>query len=392
MPGAGRALVGPAVLVLNAGSSSLKAVLFDGAGAVLWQAAASEIGGLAEFRVNGQVRAGQAADHAAAARLMVAAVEASGYPTALIAGVAHRVVHGGAGLTGPQVLTPQVLAAIRAAAVLAPLHNPATVSVIEAMQAALAGVPHSVHFDTAFHATNPAVATTYALPQAERDAGLRRYGFHGLSYASLVARLPGLTGQPLPRRLLALHLGNGVSLCAIRDGQSVATTMGYSPLDGMTMGTRAGPMDGNAVLDIARRHGIDGATRLLNRESGLLALGGASNMRALQAAGTAEAEFAIAHFCYWAVRQSGSMIAAMGGLDAVAFTGGIGEHDAKVRDRILWGLEWAGVTLPGLGDDHSPSALNNSNRTVAVWVVTAAEEAHIATEAMTLMAQPEART
>ncbi len=378
-----------AILVLNAGSSSLKAVLFDGAGAVLWSAVASEIWALTEFRVNGALQGGVAPDHAAAALLMLAAMDASGH---LIGAIAHRVVHGGAGLTAPQVLTPGVMDKIRAAAVLAPLHNPPAIAVIEAMQAALPGVPHTVHFDTAFHATNPTVATTYALPQAERDAGLRRYGFHGLSYASLVVRLPGLTGRPLPRRLLALHLGNGVSLCAILDGLSVATTMGYSPLDGMTMGTRAGPMDGNAVLDIARRHGIGGATRLLNRESGLLALGGASDMRALHAAGTERAGFAIAHFCYWAVRQSGSMIAAMGGLDAVVFTGGIGEHDAKVRDRILQGLGWAGVGLPAQGEDYSPAAHNNRSSGVAVWVVSAAEEAHIASEAMALVAQPRAPT
>src|SRR5690606_24468716 len=141
-------------------------------------------------------------------------------------------------------------------------------------------------FDTAFHATNPEVALRYALPPRAEAEGIRRYGFHGLSYESLTARLPELTGMALPPRLLALHLGNGASLCAIREGRSVATTMGYSPLSGLTMGTRSGDIDGNAVLRLAGLHGIEGAARLLNHESGLKGLGGASDMRSLHAAGT----------------------------------------------------------------------------------------------------------
>jgi acetate kinase len=170
----------------------------------------------------------------------------------------------------------------------------------------------------------------------------------------------------LPNRLLALHLGNGASICGIVDGRSVATTMGYSPLDGLTMGTRAGAMDGNAVLRLADLYGIAGATRILNRESGLLGLGGASDMRALHVAGTEEARFAVAHFCYWAVRHAGSMIAAMGGLDAVAFTGGIGENDSFVRAEILKGLAFVAAGKP-------------------VFVIAAEEERQIAIEALALM-------
>lgn len=151
---------------------------------------------------------------------------------------------------------------------------------------------------------------TYALPLAERGARLRRYGFHGISYAGIVRKLKEISENRLPRRLLAFHLGNGASLCAVRDGASVATTMGYSPLDGITMGTRSGGIDGNAVLRLAEVHGIAGAGRILNRESGLLGLGGHSDMRALHAAGTPEAAFALEHFCYWAIRHAGSMMAA----------------------------------------------------------------------------------
>jgi acetate kinase len=256
-----------------------------------------------------------APDHQSALALCLAEM---GVSPDRLAAAAHRVVHGGALLRQACRVTPEVEAQIAACLPLAPLHNPANLTAIRALAALAPGLPQYASFDTAFHATNPEVALRYALPPGAEALGLRRYGFHGISYASLVARWPALTGAPVPRRLLALHLGNGASACAIRDGVSVATTMGYSPLDGLTMGTRAGAIDGNAVLRLAEVHGIDGASRILNRESGLLGLGGASDMRALHAAQTPEARFAIAHFCYWAVRHAGSMIAAMGILAALA--------------------------------------------------------------------------
>jgi acetate kinase len=239
-------------------------------------------------------------------------------------------------------ISAATIAAIEACVPLAPLHNPANLTAIRALEALVPGLPQYASFDTAFHATNPVVAVTYALPLAERARGLRRFGFHGISYAGIVRKVQEMFENAPPKRLLALHLGNGASLCAILDRQSVATTMGYSPLDGISMGTRAGGVDGNAVLLLAEVHGVSGATRILNRESGLLGLGGHSDMRNLHSAGTPDAAFAVQHFCYWAVRHAGSMIAAMGGLDAVAFTGGIGENDAVVRGAILNGLQWAG--------------------------------------------------
>ena len=204
------------------------------------------------------------------------------------------------------------------------------------------------------------MARRYAVPAAVEAEGIRRYGFHGLSFAAIVRKVQEIAGNGGPGRLLALHLGNGASLCAIRDGRSVATTMGYSPLDGLTMGTRSGAIDGNAVLRMAELYGIAGAGRILNRESGLLALGGSNDMRAADR-GRLRGE----HFCYWAVRHAGSMIAAMGGIDAMAFTGGIGENDAGVREAIVEGLRWAGE--------------------VPVWVIPAEEERQIAAEAWALM-------
>ena len=222
-------------------------------------------------------------------------------------------------------------------------------------------MPQYASFGTAFHASQPDVATTYALPKEPRAAGIRRYGFHGLSYAWIVTQF----SDALPSKLLAFHLGSGASLCAIKDGKSVATSMGYSPLDGLTMCTRSGAIDGMAVLRLAEMYGADAASHLLNKDSGLKGLGGSNDMRLLLAADTPEANFAIDHFCYWAARHAGSALVALGGLDAVAFTGGIGENSDVIRDRIMSHLKM-------FGD-------------VPVHVVKADEERQIATDALALM-------
>lgn len=355
------------LLVVNAGSSSIKLAVFD---ADLCEIARAQVAEIAQ------------GGHGAA---LTQGLQQAGVTLSDLDAVAHRVVHGGAGLVAPVRLTASVLAELEACAPLAPLHNPANLVGIQAMAALAPDLPQFVSFDTAFHATNPDVATRYTIPDADAALGIRRYGFHGLSYAALVKALPGLSGAPLPKRLLALHLGNGASLCAILRGQSVATTMGYSPLDGLTMGTRAGGIDGNAVLRMAEVHGIDGEARILNFESGLLALGGASDMRALQQSGTAKARFAVDHFCYWAVRHAGSMVAAMGGLDGVAFTGGIGENDPIIRARILDGLAWAGVAFDSSANRQGAACLHENGSRVAIWTVPAMEERQIAMEAMALM-------
>ena len=358
------------LLVVNAGSSSLKLAVFDHALAQVAQARAERIG------------AGGAADHLAALQIGLAEM---GIQPGDLRAAAHRVVHGGAELTAPCRVTPAVAAQIDACAALAPLHNPANLTGIRALAALAPELPQYASFDTAFHATNPAVATTYALPSAERAAGLRRYGFHGLSYAAILRRVRAFHGTT-PDRLLVFHLGNGASACAIRAGQSVATTMGYSPLDGLTMGTRAGGLDPAVVLDLARRHGVDAAGQLLNRESGLLGLGGVADMRALRGAGTAEAAFALDHFAYWAIRHAGSLIAAMGGVDAVVFTGGIGENDAEMRAEILSGLAWAGVAFDPDANRSHQLCLHKSGNCVAIWRVIADEERQIAIEAMQIIA------
>lgn len=349
------------ILVLNAGSSSLKVALFDGALSPLLDGQITEIGGTGTFQVGSAKRAITTADHAAALSALLAEIEAAGYHLADLDAAAHRVVHGGTTLTAPARLTADVIAAITDNVTLAPLHNPASLSVIHAMRARLPNLLQCASFDTAFHATNPDVASRYAIPQVHHDAGIRRYGFHGLSYASMVTEF----GAAIPARLLALHLGNGASLCAIKNGQSVATSMGYSPMSGLTMGTRSGDIDGAAVLRVSAAIGEAATDHMLNKNSGLKALAGDSNMKTLLDRKDADAAFAVDHFCYWAARQAGSAIVAMGGLDAIAFTGGIGENASAVRVKITEHLACFG--------------------NVPVHVVPAQEEKQIARDARTVM-------
>lgn len=352
-------------LIVNAGSSSLKLKLFDGEREVA-KAFVGEIG---------------PEGHKAA---MAEGLAQAGVSLARLTAAAHRVVHGGVGLTSTCRVTRDVIRQIKACVPLAPLHNPANLVGIQALATLAPDLPQYAAFDTAFHATNPEVAVTYALPKAERDRGLRRYGFHGISFSALV-RILRARGD-LPQRLLACHLGNGCSLAAILDGKSVATTMGYSPLDGLTMGTRTGGIDGNAVLRLADLHGVEKAGRILNRESGLLGLGGASDVRSLHAAGTPESRFALEHFAYWAVRHAGSMVAAIGGLDAIVFTGGIGENDPWMRKEILSGLAYLGVSSDPDANARNETMLHDATGHVVILVVPADEERQIALEAQAVMA------
>ena len=381
---AGEAVEG-GVLVINSGSSSIKFALFDRKLSLRLSGMAEEIGGDARLTIGGASEALPLADHEAALAAIFAGLSNSGVEPSRLKAAAHRVVHGGSRLTGTALATPDVRAEIAACTPLAPLHNPANAAGIDAVAAAAPDLPQVVCFDTAFHAAMPEVAWRYALPAAPETDGLRRYGFHGISYQGLVRRLPELSGEALPRRLLAMHLGNGASLCAILEGRSVATSMGYSPLDGLTMGTRCGAIGGGAVLALAERVGVERAGWILNHESGLLGLGGASDMRTLAASSAPEAKFAIQHFCYWAQRHAGSAITAMGGLDGIAFTGGIGEHAADIRAEIVKGLGFLGASIDPAANANHSHRLHPSGAAVGVWVVPAREEETMAAEALRLL-------
>ncbi|MEC3861320.1 acetate/propionate family kinase [Mesobacterium sp. TK19101] len=374
------------VLVLNAGSSSIKFAVFDRDLTETISGLADCIGGASRLKIGACAHPMPLADHRAALSAILTALEHHGVSPRNLSAAAHRVVHGGQTLTTPMRVTPAVLAEIRRCIPLAPLHNPNHLAAIEILAESKPDLPQFVSFDTAFHASNPAVAMRYAIPKAQADKGIRRYGFHGSSYASLVERLPELSGHPLPRRLLAFHLGNGASICAIRDGKSVATTMGYSPLDGLTMGTRSGGIDANAVLRMVEEEGLARTRTILNTESGLAGLsGGLSDMRALTQDPGPAAAFAIDHFCYWAQRYAGSLIAAMQGVDAIAFTGGIGENAAQIRARICDGLSWLGLRLDPGANRAGATRLQTADSQIAAWIVPAEEERKIAADALSLM-------
>ena len=351
------------ILVLNAGSSSLKIEVFDEDLGSVVSGRVTNLGTTAVLELGDTTSPVETRDHAHALELMLAALAEAGFPLTAFNAAAHRIVHGGAVMTAPARLRPPVIATIESVIPLAPLHNPNNLAGIYALQTMAPDLPQYCSFGTAFHATNPEVATRYAIPQTHHDAGIRRYGFHGLSYANMVADF----GDDLPEHLLAFHLGNGASLCAIHKGKSIATSMGYSPLSGLTMGTRSGDIDGAAVLRMSKSLGEDETDRMLNKNSGLKALAGDNNMKTLLERDDAAAKFAIDHFCYWAARHAGSAVVAMGGLDAVVFTGGIGENAAPIRDRIVAMLSCFG--------------------NVPVHVIAADEEKQIARDALTLIAE-----
>lgn len=390
------------ILVINAGSSSIKAAVFDAELSRCAEVALTGIGSpRPELLRNGRPLKVAAPDHQAALRLVLAELARSGQgtgseadpsePGAVPGGlpglraVAHRVVHGGARLSACRRVTPELLTEIEACIPLAPLHNPHNLAAIRALADLVPGLPQFACFDTAFHLTNPEVALRYALPPDLHEAGIRRYGFHGISYASLLAEFPARTGKRVPSRFLALHLGNGASICAIRDGRSLATTMGYSPVSGLTMGTRCGDIDANAVLRMVEEMGLAAARETLNHRAGLHGLsGGEGDMRLLENRAPTDrgAALAIDHFCHWALRHAGGLIAAMGGLDALAFTGGIGENSALVRGRIMKGLEFAGLHADTDANLRGQTQISAEASPVAAYVIPAREERQIAGEAL----------
>ncbi len=372
------------ILILNAGSSSIKFSVFDQKLQQQLHGLAEGIGSSSRLIVNGTVISEPSLpDHKTALSAILGALSAADISTDALIGIGHRVVHGGSRLTAPMCLTPAARAEIRDCTPLAPLHNPHSLAAIDTMAELAPKVPQFASFDTSFHATNPDVATRYAMAHKFEDQGIRRYGFHGLSYASVVRRLPEVSGNSLPERLLAFHLGNGASICAIRGGQSVATTMGYSPLEGLTMGTRVGGIDANAVLRMVDDYGLERTRRILNHESGLFGLsGGTSDMRKLLQDQSPDSRFAVDHFCYWCLRHAGSLIAALEGVDAVAFTGGIGENAPQIRSRILNGLEWTGLRMDPQANASRQTVLHSDHSALGIWVIPADEERQIAIDTL----------
>ena len=340
------------VLALNSGSSSLKFGLYRmqrGKAALLLTGEAEAIGErdavfhAADAQGRALVRGGEPIGDQVAAVLRIRTLLAdSGLPAPQAIG--HRVVHGGPQLREHCRIDASVLEQISAATAFAPLHTPAALAVIRAAQAHFSGLPAVACFDTSFHGRMPDVAACLPLPAALRAEGIRRYGFHGLSCESIVHQLAGR----LPSRLLIAHLGNGASVTAVLDGVSIDTSMGLTPTGGLVMGTRCGDLDPGALVYLMRAHGLDaaGLEDLVDRRSGLAGISGiGGDMRALHAAGDSnpDAQLAIRMFCYRAAKELAAMSTALGGVDAIVFTGGIGENDAQVRAEICGRLACIGV-------------------------------------------------
>ncbi|MBN9523410.1 acetate/propionate family kinase [bacterium] len=317
-----------AILVLNAGSSTLKYSAFAAAGGVL---------------AHGHVETG--ADHEGALRGVLdrCREQLAGHR---VVAVGHRVVHGGTEFAAPVRIDDTVLAKLDALVPLAPLHQPHNLAPVRAVSALAPDLPQVACFDTAFHRTQPEVAQRFGLPRRYHDAGVRRYGFHGLSYEYIASVLPRHDAAAAAGRTVVAHLGNGASLCALLGGKSVATTMSFTPADGLLMGTRAGSLDPGVLLYLMRHAGMtaDALEHLVNHESGLLGVSGLSgDMRDLLASPDPRAAEAVELFVYRIGRELGSLAAALGGLDALVFTGGIGENAAPVRDRVVRAAAWLGA-------------------------------------------------
>jgi acetate kinase len=385
----------PTVLAINTGSSSLKFGVYltrNGDEEIQLDGLADGIGrdsGKLQIKDgSGRVLRSEAARFATASEALAHANNwlaelSSTKPSA----VGHRVVHGGPELIAHQRITPDVLAELRRCVHFAPLHIPPALDLIEAAEKTYPGVPQFACFDTVFHATMPEIASRYALPRELYDEGLRRYGFHGLSYESIVRQL----GTDLPRRTVIAHLGNGASLAAVADGRSVDTSMGLTPTGGIPMGTRSGDLDPGVVLYLARQKklGTEALESLLNHNAGLRALsGGTSDMRDLEAAadrGDAKAKQAIEIFCYAIRKFIASYAAALEGLDMLVFTGGIGEKSAIVRAGICAPLHFMGVHIDTASNEKNAATISAAQSVVRVRVIDTQEDRQIARHSRALL-------
>jgi len=389
-----------ALLVLNAGSSSLKFAVFALANRGLarrYDGQMEGIGAAPRFTLRDAAGAKLAersfteADapkgHEGALGVILAAL-APLLDGAAIKAIGHRVVHGGRDLSLPVIVTPDIMARLRALVPLAPLHQPHNLAGIEAAARHFPGVAQIACFDTAFHRTQSRAAAAFALPPRFYDQGILRYGFHGLSYEFIARRLAIEDAALGQARLIVAHLGNGASLCAIEGGQSRATTMGFTALDGVPMGTRSGQLDPGVVL-----HMLDGLqmtsaeiAHLLYHECGLKGMSGISqDVRAIEAAGTEAAEAALDHFAFRVRREIGALAASIGGIDALVFTAGIGENAHRLRARICAGLGFLGVNLDPEANAANRPEIGRAGDPVRVLIRHTDEEAMIAEHALALI-------
>ncbi|MDI9847537.1 acetate/propionate family kinase [Rhodoblastus sp. 17X3] len=305
-----------------------------------------------------------------------------------VVGFGHRVVHGGVHFDRPVIVTREILEELAQLCPLAPLHQPHNLAPIRTVFDVAPHKPQVACFDTAFHRSQPPLAQTFALPRRFTDDGVRRYGFHGISYEYLVSRFRELAPETAAGRVVFAHLGNGASLCAVKDGRSVASTMGFTAVDGLMMGTRCGALDPGVVLHLLQHYGMDARAieEVIYKKSGLLGVSGiSSDMRSLRASTAPEAREAISLFVYRIVRELGSLAAALGGLDALVFSGGIGEHDAATRAEVVEGSAWIGATLDPERNARGELRISRDGSRISVWAIPTDEERLIARQAKVLL-------
>ena len=380
-------------LVLNAGSSSLKFCVFERPTGESWRLEArGQIEGfgtsprlavknedgesLADEKLEpGKVRDGRDAVETLAGWLR------SNYGGSRVLGVGHRVVHGGSKFSAPVLIDPQVLSELRELIPLAPLHQPHNLSAIEAVSERLPEVPQVACFDTGFHRGHEAVADLVPLPREICNANVKRYGFHGISYEYISSVLPDVAPEIADRRVIVAHLGSGSSLCALKNGKSVDTTLGFTALDGLCMGTRPGSLDPGVVLYLFQNLNLTAkeVETILYKQSGLVGISGISNdMRDLLGREEPEAKLAVDYFVYRAAKEIGALAAVLGGIDALVFTAGIGENSAEIRRRICESSRWLGVELDDQANGARGPRITMQKSKVSAWVVPTNEELMIA--------------
>jgi acetate kinase len=385
----------PLIGVINAGSSSLKFSIYEGERPIL----AANVDGI---RVHLKAAATDANGKAIAPPEFAGSPPASASEvlpailpwarrylgTRRLAALGHRVVHGGMRHSKPARVTPELLAELEELVPLAPLHEPHNLAPIRTAMEINPQLPQVACFDTAFHRTAPELEQAFALPYALYEEGIRRYGFHGLSYEYIASVMPQRAPEIADGRVIVAHLGNGCSACAMKARQSVATTMGFTALDGIPMGTRCGTLDPGVLLHLLQQKGMtaDMLVDLLYRRSGMLGVSGiSSDFRELLASDETRARFAIDLFCYNVARHIGSLAAALGGLDGIVFTGGVGENAAATRDKICRACTWLGLELDDAANNQHQTRISTRNSRVATFVIRTDENLMIARHALALI-------
>ena len=385
----------PLIGVINAGSSSLKFSIYEGEKRLL----AGNIDGIGvRPKANATNANGNPIGPPDFARL-VPTTPSEVLPAILpwarqhlgtrrLAALGHRVVHGGMRHSKPARVTPELLAELQELVPLAPLHEPHNLAPIRTAIELNPGLPQVACFDTAFHRTAPEIEQAFALPYTFYEEGIRRYGFHGLSYEYIASVLPETAPEIADGRVIVAHLGNGCSACAMKDRQSVATTMSFTALDGLPMGTRCGALDPGVILHLLQQKAMTAETLvdLLYRRSGMLGLSGiSSDFRELLASDETRARFAIDLFCYNVARHIGSLAAALGGLDGIVFTAGVGENAAAIRDKICRACAWLGLELDAAANKEHQTRISTRNSRVAAFVIRTDENLMIARHARALI-------